>query len=405
LIVEKHGHFRDFFSERITFPILDVQGAPIGFSARKFLPETFGGKYINTIETELFKKSRTLFGLYYSRKRMAKERQAIIVEGQLDALRLLFHGFDYTVASLGTAFTESHASELLRLGVKRIFLLLDGDTAGVTAAVKIGHLFQKEGVEVLVCLLSSGEDPDSLLVEHGPHRIVDELLSAKNYLEFLYGHLASGVRLDIPAEKNQLLQQLVERIRDWNNPIMVHESLKKLAKIAQIPEELLGVQGSEKPLHAFQKPVSLQADLVDPDLILESDLLRWLMVCVKERKELMGISAKNIALHDFRMEIAKKIYAALLHDSEAFDLLSLAQDADDDEVSRFVHQIFSKKINREKVREQFIETIKRMKERNWLLEREEIKMKIHSGKATEHEVLDLVRKFDELKNRIPQVTT
>jgi len=99
---------RDFFCDRITFPIRDPMGAVIGFSARKFKEETYGGKYINTSETPLFKKSQVLFALSYCRQKIAKERKAIIVEGQIDALRLIHSGFNYTVAGQGTAFGEGH---------------------------------------------------------------------------------------------------------------------------------------------------------------------------------------------------------------------------------------------------------------------------------------------------------
>lgn len=135
---------KDFFTERITFPIRDRMGAVIGFSARKFKEETFGGKYINTSETPLFKKSQVLFGFCYSRHRMAKERKAIVVEGQIDALRLIFEGFDFTVAGQGTAFGDGHVKELLGLGVQQVYLAFDGDRAGKEAAVKVGDLFQKK---------------------------------------------------------------------------------------------------------------------------------------------------------------------------------------------------------------------------------------------------------------------
>src|SRR5690606_1977028 len=80
---------REFFSDRITIPIRDGQGACIGSSARKYKTDTFGGKYVNSPETPLFKKSKVLFGLSYSRKTIAKTRKALIVEGQIDALRLI----------------------------------------------------------------------------------------------------------------------------------------------------------------------------------------------------------------------------------------------------------------------------------------------------------------------------
>ena len=168
ILPAKDGGWRDFFYDRITFPIHDPSGAIIGFSVRKYKEETSGGKYINTSETALFKKSKVLFGLNYSRKRIAKERTAIIVEGQIDALKLIQAGYNLTVAGQGTAFGEGHVKELLRLGIHLVYLALDSDSAGQEAASKIGDLFLREGVEVKVAELPKGSDPDSFLKEKGP---------------------------------------------------------------------------------------------------------------------------------------------------------------------------------------------------------------------------------------------
>lgn len=163
----REGRLRDFFYDRITFPIRDAAGAVIGFSARKYKEETFGGKYVNTSETALFKKSRVLFGLNYSRRRIAKERKALIVEGQIDALRLIQAGFNITVAGQGTAFGEGHARELVALGIQDVFLALDADDAGQEATKKIGNMFQKNGVGVRVVKMPFGSDPDAFLREKG----------------------------------------------------------------------------------------------------------------------------------------------------------------------------------------------------------------------------------------------
>jgi len=135
---------QEFFSARVVIPILDGSGAVIGFSARKITDHLFGPKYLNTPETPIFKKSKILFGLHDSRKRIIKEKRVLIVEGQIDALRLIHCGFDWTVASQGTAFGEEMTQELIQLGVRQVYLGLDGDIAGKTAAAKIGHLFKKK---------------------------------------------------------------------------------------------------------------------------------------------------------------------------------------------------------------------------------------------------------------------
>ena len=173
----------------------------IGFSGRKTQDEGFGPKYVNTPETVLFKKSHTLYGLSFSRRRIAKEKKAIIVEGQIDALRLIEEGFNLTVAGQGTAFTEDQAKLLLGLGVTEVHLALDGDEAGEQAASKIGHLFQKEGVEVKVATLPTGSDPDTFLKEEGPEAFTTLLEQADDYLSFLIKFLGKGVDLSSPSQK------------------------------------------------------------------------------------------------------------------------------------------------------------------------------------------------------------
>jgi DNA primase len=407
IITTRSGRAKEFFLDRITFPIQDATGAVIGFSARNFKEKAFGGKYINTTETELFKKSKVLFGLHHSRKRIAKEKQAIVVEGQLDALRLIHAGFDFTVAGLGTAFGEQHVRELLHLGISKVFLLLDGDVAGRQASIKIGNLFQKEGVDVLVATLDPKMDPDLLLLNEGPIGILKKLLSAQDYLAFLFEEESKGKRLDSPAEKNMLLQEIVAKIRGWNNPIMVHESLKKLANLAKVPEELLGVGGITPPSPHFKKSVRLGVETVDPDRILEGDLLRWLIVCGENNKYLFDICAANLSAESFRVKIAEKIYFQIMQNGKdgrkAFDLLSLAAEVDEEELGSFLSEILSRKVNREKAQELLTETIQRMKDRNWMLEREAIKLKIHSGTANDLEVTELVKRFDELKSATPKM--
>lgn len=409
LLAKRGERYRDFFQERIMFPILDAQGSVIGFSARKYKEGTYGGKYINTSETPLFKKSRVLFGLASSRRRIVKQKQAIIVEGGLDATRMIYHGFDLTVAALGTAFGEDHAHELIHLGVQKVFLLFDGDNAGQEAAVKVGHMFQKKGVEVNVATLGDGQDPDSLLVKDGPVAITQAIIEAKDYLSFLVAHFTKRLTGNSPAEKNQMIQELVQRIREWDNAVMVHESLKRLSALTQVPEDILGVGGVQPRSIIFKRSVANAATQnIDPDRILEGDLLRWLILCGPSVSDLISLSTANIQDADFRVPVAQKVYASViqtLSEKRELDLLQLTADIDAEEMPLFLSEILSKKVNRDRAREQFVETLLRIKERNWMHEREQVKMKIHSGKATDDELMQLVKQFDELKKSPPKVVT
>lgn len=398
---------REFFADRIMIPIRDVSGAVIGFTARKYRDETFGPKYVNTPETPLFKKSRILFGLSESRKTIAKERKALIVEGQIDALRLIHAGFNWTVAGQGTAFGEEHAKELIQLGVRQVHLALDGDNAGQEAAVKIGHLFQKEGIEVLVVPLPGKTDPDVYLRERGPEEFRKLLETSPDYLAFLVAHHAKTLDMQSPAGKNELVQTIAKRIRSWDHPLMVHESLRRLAHLTQTPEAALAPTESAPPQVHLRRPGRIGEAHVDPDRILEADLLRWLLLGEGE-PQLLPLAEANLQPTHFRCTVARALYQNFLSatkENKPRDLLSLAIGLDSAEAQLFLAEVLQKRVNRERILPHFVETIQRILDREWMIQREEVKLKIFAGQLPEPELLALARQFDELKRMRPQVHT
>ena len=403
-LIGKKG--RDFFHERITFPICDVFGSVIGFSARKYKEVTFGGKYINTAETLLFKKSHILFGLSYSRQRIAKERKALIVEGQIDALRLIYLGFNYTVAGQGTAFGEEHAKELIHLGVTQVFLALDGDDAGEIASVKIGNIFQKKGIGISVVKLPKGKDPDSFLREHGPDAFQKCIDESQEYISFLVDHYAKSLDSKVPAQKNQLVQTIATAIRSWEEPVMVHESLKKLAKLTAVPEVLMGMQQGPPVSYQIQKFAAAGKSEIDADRILEADLLRWLLLCGKEEKRLIEIAKLNLTPDYFHNPLCRHLFSFYLEcaaKNESCDLMSLGSVMQQEEDQNLLFEIVQKKVNLKKAEEGLIEVIHRIIIRKWMKEREEIKSAMESGNYSEQEVAELAKAFDHLRKNQPRV--
>jgi DNA primase len=269
---------QDFFFDRFMIPIHDPMGSCIGFSARKLDEEAFGGKYINTSETAVFKKSHVLFGLKFSRAKIIKEKKALICEGQIDAMRLINEGYDWTVASQGTAFGLAHVEMLKQLGVNGVYLAFDADHAGTAAALKVGEYFMQAQISVHVIGLPQGKDPDSFLLQEGKRAFEELLLSAKSYLEFLYDTLKNSYDIQEPSEKNRLIQEIRKRIQEFKDPILIHESLKKLAHLADIPERLLGIYNSKIP-----RPLAKTESSVDKDHILDTDVLRFYYLTKKQK--------------------------------------------------------------------------------------------------------------------------
>jgi len=404
LIAKRGGQVREFFSERLMFPIQDPQGSIIGFSARKIEERVFGGKYINTKETILFKKSKVLYGLHFSRKRIAKSGEVIVVEGQLDALRLIHQGFDMAVASLGTAFTDLHVKELIRMGAKRVYLLFDGDKAGQKAATKCGTFFYKEGVEVVVVPLKEGDDPDLMLMREGPPALVRSMARGRDFVSFLYSHYGKEVNFAVPAEKNRALKEICELIALAEDPILVLESIRKLSALSSIPVEVLEnlVKSPHHELELY-KEQGKKGHSFDPDKILESDLLRWLLLYSHENEELLEVSLQNIVVEDFKNGIAKKIYHLIQKEKGQMNLLQLLSEIDDEEVDLFIEEIMRKKIKKERAKEDLLETIQKLKMRNWMEKCEKIQKEIQSGALSDEVIVERVKLFDQLKRNPPQV--
>ncbi len=185
----------DRFRNRLMFPIRDEAGRVIGFSGRAVNPDEKGGKYINSPETPLFRKSRVLFAVDKARRAMADRRTAIICEGQLDAIRCHEAGVENTVASQGTALTADHA-RIIRRYADEVILVLDADAAGQKAALKSSEAFLAEELSVRVASLPPGEDPDSLIREQGADAFLGCVNRAVSALDFLMDVTAARENLD-----------------------------------------------------------------------------------------------------------------------------------------------------------------------------------------------------------------
>ena len=189
LSTNEKGNLYDRFRGRVMFTIRDELGRAVGFSGRVLkADDKAGGKYVNTPETPVFRKSRILFGLDKAKREILDARQALLVEGQIDCIRCHLGGFKNAVASQGTAFTGEHAT-LLKRYADHIVVVLDADAAGQKAALRSAELLLAEGLAVSLAALPSGEDPDSLILKKGPDAFAAVLKAAQTPMGFLLGLL------------------------------------------------------------------------------------------------------------------------------------------------------------------------------------------------------------------------
>lgn len=171
------------FRDRLMFSIRNEIGDVIGFSGRQLREDKRSGKYVNSPETALFRKSNILFALDRAKKPILKEKCALICEGQIDVIACHEAGIEHAIAGQGTAFTNQHA-RLLRRYTKAVILCYDGDSAGFEATEKAFRELAIEGISVRVVELIGGADPDSFLKEHGAEAFREQLNNARDFFDF-----------------------------------------------------------------------------------------------------------------------------------------------------------------------------------------------------------------------------
>ena len=171
------------FQDRLMFPIRNEIGDVIAFSGRQLRENKNSGKYINSPETAIFKKSRTFFGLDRAKKPILKEKAALLCEGQIDAICCHELGIAHAIATCGTACTREHA-KLLRRYTHNVLICYDADRAGLTATEKAFRELAPEGLAVRVVEMPAGDDPDTYLKAHGEPAFRDLLANAKEFFDF-----------------------------------------------------------------------------------------------------------------------------------------------------------------------------------------------------------------------------
>lgn len=225
--------YRPFFRNRIVFPLLNVHGEPIAFAGRALGDEM--PPYINSPETPLFSKSRTLYGLAQARQTIKDKNYAVLVEGNFDVITAHQAGFKNAVASLGTALAQGHLRTLSRY-TQRVVLAYDSDSAGVKAATRSSALFEAAGFSTKIAALPAGEDPDSLIREAGPDAFRSAVASAKDLTDYRLGLVLSACDLSSPKGRLRLARRAVPILAEIKDAIERDRFVRKVAEMWRGPE-------------------------------------------------------------------------------------------------------------------------------------------------------------------------
>lgn len=237
-IVREDGRHIDRFRGRVMFPIQSMSGRVLGFGGRILGNDKKAAKYLNSPESDIYHKSKVLYGIFHAKQAIAKQDNCYLVEGYTDVIQFHQAGIENTVASSGTALTPDQIRLISRL-TKNITVLFDGDAAGLRASIRGIDLILEEGMNVKVCAFPDGEDPDSF-AKKTPH---DELVAylaenAKDFIQFKAGLLMDEAKND-PVKKAGLIRDMVTSISKIPDRIQREIYIQECARIMDISEQVL----------------------------------------------------------------------------------------------------------------------------------------------------------------------
>jgi DNA primase len=238
LTIPKEDRPFDRFKGRVMFPIQSMSGRILGFGGRILTNDKKAAKYLNSPESEIYHKSKVLYGIFQAKQSIAKLNNCYLVEGYTDVIQFNQAGIENVVASSGTALTPDQIRLINRL-TKNITVLFDGDAAGLRASVRGIDLILEEGMNVKVCTFPDGEDPDSFAKKTSYDDLVAYLENnAKDFIQFKASLLMNEAKND-PIKKADLIRDMVQSISKIPDRIQREIYIQECSRIMDISEQVL----------------------------------------------------------------------------------------------------------------------------------------------------------------------
>jgi DNA primase len=237
-ITREDGKHFDRFKGRVMFPIQSLSGRNLGFGGRILTNDKKAAKYLNSPESEIYHKSKVLYGIFHAKQAIAKQNNCYLVEGYTDVIQFHQAGIENVVASSGTALTPDQIRLINRL-TKNITVLFDGDAAGLRASVRGIDLILEEGMNVKVCTFPDGDDPDSFAKKNSYEDLVSYLENnAKDFIQFKASLLMDEANND-PIKKADLIRDMVVSISKIPDRIKREIYIQECSRIMDISEQVL----------------------------------------------------------------------------------------------------------------------------------------------------------------------
>ncbi|MFA6675968.1 MAG: DNA primase [Bacteroidales bacterium] len=237
-VIRNDGKLADRFYDRVMFPIHSLSGRVIAFGGRTLRKDKSVAKYVNSRETDIYVKNKSLYGIYFAKSSINKLDKCYLVEGYTDVISFHQAGVENVVASSGTSLTVNQI-RLIKRFTNHITVLYDGDSAGIKASLRGINLILKEGLQVKVALFPEGHDPDSFARTHTKEEIVTFLNEQeKDFIDFKYELLSKDISND-PMRKVELIKEIVNTIAIIPDPIIRSVYIEQTSKKLDIEQDIL----------------------------------------------------------------------------------------------------------------------------------------------------------------------
>ena len=252
LTINKEGKHYDRFRARIIFPIHNLSGRVIGFGGRILKKDDKKPKYVNSPESDIYNKSKALYGIYFAKSEIIKKDNCFLVEGYTDVISLYQTGIKNVVASSGTSLTTDQI-RLIKRYTSSITILYDGDAAGLKASFRGIDMILEQGMNVKVVLFPEGEDPDSYARSHRTSEVEDYVTSqAKDFIRFKTSVLLEETQND-PVKKAGLIKEIVQTISLIPDGITRSLYVKECSSLLEMAEQTLMNELNKRLREKFKK--------------------------------------------------------------------------------------------------------------------------------------------------------
>ncbi|AXT19052.1 DNA primase [Flavobacteriaceae bacterium AU392] len=341
LTIIKEEKQYDRFKGRVLFPIHSMSGRVLGFGGRILANNKNAAKYLNSPESDIYHKSKVLYGIYQAKQTIAKEDNCYLVEGYTDVIQFSQKGIKNVVSSSGTALTPDQIRLINRL-TKNITVLFDGDDAGIRASIRGIDLILEQGMNVKVCTFPKGEDPDSFAKQNTLEELNTYLQeNAKDFIRYKASLLMEEAKND-PVKKAGLIRDMVTSISKIPDRIQKEVYVQECARIMEISEDVLfstlaqigkkELKEANKAYQQHQKQTAFDVvkhkapiKKIDVQFELEHRIIELLLLYGNKTEDFEDLVLKETESGDLTLEpvihqarVFEKIYLDLQEDEMEF---------------------------------------------------------------------------------------